>query len=333
MPFHAADLARMRAICVFANGRPARDTSPRAPSSTTMARCERPAARSSATTPMIACSAVTMIAHCALIAVSTVGCGGSANGRDASAAPIFVKGVLANKLVAAPGGALCTWTTDPNQPMLTSGVLDVAISDQYEAMFLIGSRNQDAGVAVGRAQVRVSDANGAQLASYSRLLMGGESVQPYALAVTTIIDPNTISSNGAIQALMPAAHLWPSAPSVRLVSHVVFWGGPISGPVGGSDEFSFPVDICNGCLIAFSNDPPFRLRTAWDGRTARREAPRLRASSAKISHSTAAFAWTFPFAAASFPMRALTSSSVSSTDLRRAAPGRSSRRTQASCRS
>jgi hypothetical protein len=66
---------------------------------------------------------------------------------------------------------------------------------------------------------------------------------------------STLLSDPGVQQLAPAAHAWPNAESVRLVTYTRFFGATLDGQSVQSDEFSFPVDVCNGCLITFTNNP------------------------------------------------------------------------------
>jgi hypothetical protein len=66
----------------------------------------------------------------------------------------------------------------------------------------------------------------------------------------TTIDHDTIANNPTIQAKVLNAPA--RSGSVRFVTYVRFFGNTLGGKYVETDEFAFPVDICKGCLIAFS---------------------------------------------------------------------------------
>ena len=44
-----------------------------------------------------------------------------------------------------------------------------------------------------------------------------------------------------------------------MLTYISFFGHTLDGRMAGSEEFVFPVDVCNGCLIQFRNDPNYPI--------------------------------------------------------------------------
>lgn len=170
---------------------------------------------------------------------------------------LFVQDVLAPQLVT--GGAQCIYTNDPTQPFISSGVIDVALTNQYYAHFLLGNQmvpesnsqqlqTETSTIHVEGAVVRITDAAGNQLNTFTRL--SSSTVYPasgstpgYAPIGLTILDSNTVDSLKGQTA---------GGSTVRVVTYVTFFGHTLGGKYVESGEFDFPIDICNACLIAFS---------------------------------------------------------------------------------
>src|SRR5580700_1555026 len=99
---------------------------------------------------------------------------------------VFVHGVLAQQLVAP--GQVCTYTSDPTQATITSGLLDLELSNQtYGAEFLVGNQLVPQGTPSAPATetsyvnnqgavVRITDIDGNQIRTYTQLL--GSTIPP-----------------------------------------------------------------------------------------------------------------------------------------------------------
>lgn len=111
-------------------------------------------------------------------------------------------------------------------------------------------------VTIQGAIVRITDAAGNLLKTYTRLasatIYPSNGTTPgYApIGPVTIVDSDTIASDTEIQTLV--VNGLPRAASVRLITYSRFFGKTTGGRDVESDEFEFPVDVCRGCLIAFS---------------------------------------------------------------------------------
>lgn len=168
---------------------------------------------------------------------------------------IFVSQVLAPPLVTA--GMACTFTADPTQPSISSGVLDAALTQTYSPMFLVGNQLVPRGnpnqpdtetsfVRIDGVVVRILDSGGNQLNTFTRLAAGtippsSGTTPGYAAMQVTILDEGTVGS----------LSLTNFGGTKRVTSYVRFFGKTLGGDSVESDEFGFPVDVCKGCLIAF----------------------------------------------------------------------------------
>jgi hypothetical protein len=178
---------------------------------------------------------------------------------------LFVQGVLAAQPVSA--GAQCIFTSDPTQPFISSGVLDIAFRNEYDPTFLVGNQavaevnsqqlqTETDIITVEGATVRITDASGVQLNYYTRLCSGtiypsSGSVPGYAPITVTALDSNTIQLDTDLQNNVVAGG------TTRLVSYVQFFGQTTGGNSIQSDTFEFPIDVCEStadhpCLVGFS---------------------------------------------------------------------------------
>jgi hypothetical protein len=183
---------------------------------------------------------------------------------------IFIRDALASKF--AQTGMQCLYTPDPTQPFISSGVLDIALQAQYEGAFMVGNQmvpevntsqlqTETSTATIQGAVVRITDTDGKQIRTFTRLTSatippstGG--VPGWSPVFVTIIDPTALANDGNIQQLLA---LTPGqAGYVRLVTYTRFFGRTLGGQSVESNEFEFPVDVCNGCLVAFSNNSGFQ---------------------------------------------------------------------------
>lgn len=177
-------------------------------------------------------------------------------------ASIIVHGVLAPP---QPQNGACTFTADPTQPEESSGVLDVALLASYTPEVLVGNqliaRNDNvnlkaetARVTLQGAVVHVDDTAGNEINSFTSLSSGfidpgSSGVPSYGPIALTLIDPKTSAA---------MASSLPSRGTKRVIAHFTVFGQTAGGDDIESDEFQFPIDVCNGCLVSFpagSNDP------------------------------------------------------------------------------
>ncbi|HXN33065.1 MAG TPA: hypothetical protein VN894_14440 [Polyangiaceae bacterium] len=180
---------------------------------------------------------------------------------------IFVQSVLAPQTSTQPGTA-CSFTADPTQPFLSSGTLDLELRPEYGAKFLIGNQmvaqanssqlqTETSRVNIFHAIVRITTAD------------SKEEVRRYTFDTQATLDPASGNTPGfasvgrvtlvdgkAVASDAVQAHLVPNG-TVRLLTYVRFQGVTLGGQSVESNEFEFPVDICRGCLITFTNNPMY----------------------------------------------------------------------------
>jgi hypothetical protein len=170
---------------------------------------------------------------------------------------LFVQSVLAPQLVTPGTG--CVYTNDPTQPFLSSGVLDTALRSTYDASYLLANQLVPRGdptapqtetsyINIQGAVVRINDSMGNQLRTFTRL--GSVVIDP-AQGTTpglapfvglTIVDEMTVANLGAMN----------PGDVTRLVVYTKFFGDTLGGQYVESDDYEFPVYVCNQCLISFS---------------------------------------------------------------------------------
>ncbi len=178
---------------------------------------------------------------------------------------IFIRSVLAPQF--ATNGAACFWGPDPAQAFIWSGVLDVALRGEYDAVFLVGNQlvpqvnpsqlmTETSLVTIQGAIVRVTDSSGHEITRFTRLTSA--SIAPssgntpgFAPIRVTIVSPQAIQQSADIQANIANAPIGASG-LARLVTYTRFFGQTLGGKSVESDEFEYPVDVCNGCLIGFT---------------------------------------------------------------------------------
>ena len=182
---------------------------------------------------------------------------------------LFVQNVLYPTPVAA--GNSCTYSADPNQVHLSTGVLDTAFGrKRYDAWYLVGNqlvqqanqaqlKSETSTITIQGAVVRVTDPGGNQYTTFTKLTSG--TVYPGTGTVPgyTSVSLQTIDS-ATVDAVVKSGQL-SAGGTVTLVTYAKFFGHTLGGTYVESNEFEFPVDLCNGCLVLFTaNDvnPAFK---------------------------------------------------------------------------
>ncbi len=169
---------------------------------------------------------------------------------------VFVRGVQAPP--ATMTGGVCTFTADPGGAFLSTGVLDIAFTGGYSAEVLVGSqlisqanhdqiRTESASITLQGAIVRLTDASGTQIKSFTSLssgfvLPGNGSTASYGDTAVTLIDPAT---SDLLRATLPAHG------SKLILAFFKIFGQTLGGTSVETDEFQFPINVCNGCLVVF----------------------------------------------------------------------------------
>ncbi len=168
---------------------------------------------------------------------------------------LFVRQVMA-PTGGATGGGGCSYKSDPTQPFLSSGTIDVAFLASYRPIVLVGSqlaqqrasedsKTETSRVSLQGATVTVSDTQGAEIASFSTLASGfidpaSGNTPGYGLTEVTLIDPKTVD---ALRTQIPAGG------TKKLVARFKVFGQTLGGQSVESNEAQFPIDVCLGCLV------------------------------------------------------------------------------------
>jgi hypothetical protein len=171
---------------------------------------------------------------------------------------IFVQSVLAPQIVAPGTG--CSYTNDPTQPAIDEGFLDIAVRPSYTAAFLLANqlvprgdpaapKTETSYVTIKGAIVQVTDA------------ATGAAISPEFTSLASVVIPPAQGNTPGYSALpgitlipeMTVANLGALFNSQRnLLVYAKFFGDTLGGQYVESDNFQFPVSVCNGCLISFS---------------------------------------------------------------------------------
>jgi hypothetical protein len=156
---------------------------------------------------------------------------------------LFIVGVLAVEETD------CIGTPQAAATLRTGGVLDISLRSSYGVTLLVGSqlttrgnrdqlRTETARLAMRGAEIHLETAEGAALAEFTTISSGF--VHPAS---------GTDPGYGAIAAeLIPAGA--PVAPGV-VVARISVFGDTLGGEEVQSNEFVYPIQICNGCLVDY----------------------------------------------------------------------------------
>jgi hypothetical protein len=181
-------------------------------------------------------------------------------GTDGSASDIFIQAVVAPPLTTS--GQACVFSASPTQATRASGVLDVSLKQNYFAEYLVGNRlpegsgtlsSQPGVVIVQGATLRITDAAGNELATdpldaYGTIEPESGDVPGYYPVQVEPLNSSIISSDAQIQTTVVDPP--PGAKKVvRLFSYVRIFGTSLGGRYEESEEFAFPIDVCDGCLV------------------------------------------------------------------------------------
>lgn len=171
--------------------------------------------------------------------------------------------------VAAVQPPECIPRAEPDGAAIGVGVIDVALTDEYQAALLVGNQlvsrgNQDqvrtetSRIAMTSASVHINDVSGAQLGAFSVPITGfvdqSQGNEPgYGLTIVPLIDANALKSIRDKFAADLAAGGSRDA-SKRLVVTVNVTGRTLGGSELTSGDFQFVIRACYGCLVTFSTE-------------------------------------------------------------------------------
>ncbi len=195
---------------------------------------------------------------------------------------LSVLGVAGLCALAAPGcqenesmlvivGVLAVETTnclakpERGATLRAGGTLDTALAGSYRAALLVGSqltqrgsrerlRTETARLSLEGAEVTLTDAGGALID------LGADTANPFSTLGTGFVDPagGTDPGFGVIFVDVVPAAIKDAVTSVThgdgiVVAKIRAYGTTLGGQEIESGEYTFPLRICNGCLISYPN--------------------------------------------------------------------------------
>jgi len=157
-------------------------------------------------------------------------------------------------------GMGCQYQPSQTAPILFSGHMDIALTNQYEPALLIENqmvargnntqlRVETSSVEIEGATVRITDAVGNQITSYTTVGSGfapasSGSTPGFGAVSVIMVDPQTaMAISGEVAA----------RGSKRLITYTKVYGHTLGGLKIEAAEFIYPVDVCSGCLVDFSS--------------------------------------------------------------------------------
>lgn len=171
---------------------------------------------------------------------------------------IFIRGVLAPPTTRTNGQ--CTYSNDPSQTMLFYGKFDVGLSGAYNAVMLVGnqllakgdqnsSRAESNRLNVESVEVEVKDSAGNLVGAFRAPTNGvidpQSSNSPSFTPIGAVIIDAKVSS--ALRDKIPLR-----GEPQTVIANVRAKASTFAGTEVKSGTFSFPIRVCNGCLVDFS---------------------------------------------------------------------------------
>ncbi len=181
--------------------------------------------------------------------VTTVAVGCAEN--DSS---LYVEGVL------APDSPSCEYSDDPGSAMLFRGTLDVAFRSKYEGIVLVGNQLAPRG---NKAELDTETSGLRIRGSEVELTTStGEVIQEFSVNSGGFVESNTSTSPGfglAEVTMIPpavgrdlAGELDGNRSATRtLIANIRVFGETLGGVEITSGDFTFPIDVCWGCLVEY----------------------------------------------------------------------------------
>jgi hypothetical protein len=158
----------------------------------------------------------------------------------------------------------CSVKNDPNGTYLPKGLLDVGLTTHYFAALLLGSQLvargdfKTARAEPNRINIEGADINLVQITENGETLVGF-----YQVVATGLIDPTT---SGEASYGLAALEVIPNSVGLAIAGRLRTLGGGVvdayearirvfGKTLGGteveSNEYTFPIDACYGCTVAF----------------------------------------------------------------------------------
>lgn len=162
----------------------------------------------------------------------------------------------------------CTVEVDPEGPFLPGGSVDLAFAPGYAASILLGNqlvsranaatlRTETSRVSLYEAVVRLTDSEGNDLADGTFfqplagfLNPGTGSEASYGNVAVTLIDGQTATTL--------RSQLMTKNDRMEVIANVIIHGETLGNIEVETDEWAFPITVCNGCSVYFppaADDP------------------------------------------------------------------------------
>jgi len=163
---------------------------------------------------------------------------------------LFIKGVM------KVDEGTCTYTPDASSVLLLGGVLDTAFGGSYTAALLVGnqmksqgseerSRTETSRITLKGAVVALKDSTGALIEpEFSADGVGFVDPSPGGDAAFGMVSVLAVPDAGRL-----------AAENIRYVmAEMQVYGETLGGQEVESNVYSFPISLCNGCLVSFPSE-------------------------------------------------------------------------------
>jgi len=171
---------------------------------------------------------------------------------------IFIRQVAAPPVLTT-AGTTCVYGNDLNSAGLLQGTLDVALVSSYSLNLVVGNqlvkrgdalnvRAESNRVELKGAVVRVSDVNDntlSEFTTYGAAVIDPASGSDPSYGVMQVVGVDTAASAKLAAAI-------PKGVAQLVLAHVKAFGTTLGGIDVESQEYQFPISVCNSCLIDFS---------------------------------------------------------------------------------
>lgn len=178
---------------------------------------------------------------------------------------LFIQEVMAPP--ATKQGGACTYLPSATAPFLSEGTFDIGIASTYSAVLQLGNQMVQRGpagpgsdpvhtetsrIVINGAEVSVADASGNQIGNFTSVAtafvdVGNAGTSGLGAVGITAIDAKTASSlcglfsTGDVATVASTRH--------QLVLTIKAFGKTLGGTDVESQEFTYPVTVCKGCLV------------------------------------------------------------------------------------
>jgi hypothetical protein len=150
----------------------------------------------------------------------------------------------------------CAWTNDDSNAFVPSGRLDLALSKEYWIPILVGNqlvargnaatlRTETSRIALQEAVVRLTDSEGTEV--------GGGA---FTVPISGFIDPANGSdpSFGSAAVTLIDGQAASTLKPGQVIANVTIIGETLGNVEVATDEWAFPITVCDGCSVVFVPD-------------------------------------------------------------------------------